>query len=207
MTYNKDPDDIYKKSFEIIRLEANLDVFSPSIACVVERMIHACGMVDIVQDIHYSPNAALSGRAALLAGKPVFCDVEMVRNGIISRFLPNKNELICLINDETVANHAKSVSTTRSAAQVDFWADKLSGSIVCIGNAPTALFRLLELIDKGADKPALILGFPVGFVGAQESKQALHENTQNLDYMTLKGRRGGSAMASAALNAVSISWE
>ncbi len=206
MEYLRDPDAIYAKSFATIRAEAGLQRFPVSIAHVAERVIHACGMVDIVKDLQFSRDAAEAGRVALMAGAPVLCDAEMVRHGIIKRLLPKQNELICLIGDGAVAEHAKALATTKSAAQVDHWAERLGGAIVAIGNAPTALFRLLELIDAGMDKPALILGFPVGFVGAEESKAELHGGPRGVPYMSLKGRRGGSAMAAAAVNALSTGW-
>lgn len=206
MDYLRDPDAIYAKSFATIRAEAGLQRFPVSIAHVAERVIHACGMVDIAKDLQFSRDAAEMGRAALMAGAPVLCDAEMVRHGIIKRLLPKHNELVCLIGDNNVAEHAKALATTKSAAQVDHWAERLGGAIVAIGNAPTALFRLLELIDAGMDKPALILGFPVGFVGAEESKAELHGDPRGVPYITLKGRRGGSAMAAAAVNALSTGW-
>ena len=206
MNYIRDPDAIYAASFATIRAEAGLERFPVSIAHMAERMIHACGMTDLVDDLVFSPDAAEAGRAALLSGATVYCDAEMVRHGIIKRLLPKGNELICLIGDESVAAHAKAMSNTRSAAQVDYWVGGLGGSIVAIGNAPTALFRLLENIDAGADKPALILGLPVGFVGAAESKAELAANPRGIPFITVKGRRGGSAMAAAAVNALSTGW-
>ncbi|MGL4490823.1 MAG: precorrin-8X methylmutase [Rhizobiaceae bacterium] len=206
MDYLRDPDAIYAKSFATIRAEAGLQRFPVSIAHVAERVIHACGMVDIAKDLQFSRDAAEAGRASLMAGAPVLCDAEMVRHGIIKRLLPKQNELVCLIGDKQVAAHATALATTKSAAQVDHWAERVGGAIVAIGNAPTALFRLLELIDAGMDKPALILGFPVGFVGAEESKAELHGDPRGVPYMTLKGRRGGSAMAAAAVNALSTGW-
>lgn len=206
MDYIRDPDAIYAASFATIRAEAGLERFSVSIAHVAERMIHACGMTDLVEDIAFSDDAADAGRAALFAGAPVFCDAEMVRHGIIRRLLPKANELVCLIADEQVSAHAKAISNTRSAAQVDLWGDSVGGAIIAIGNAPTALFRLLERIDQGAPKPALILGLPVGFVGAAESKAELAANPRGVPYITVKGRRGGSAMAAAAVNALCTGW-
>ncbi|MGB8817313.1 MAG: precorrin-8X methylmutase [Rhizobiaceae bacterium] len=206
-TYIRDPDAIYAASFATIRAEAGLERLPVSIAHVAERMIHACGMTDMVEDLLFSPDAAEAGRAALMAGAPVFCDAEMVRHGIIKRLLPNGNELVCMIGDESVAVRAKVISNTRSAAQVDLWGTRLGGSIVAIGNAPTALFRLLERIDEGAPKPALILGLPVGFVGAAESKAELAADSRGVPFITLKGRRGGSAMAAAAVNALCTGWQ
>lgn len=206
MDYIRDPDAIYAASFATIRAEAGLERLPASIAHVAERMIHACGMTDLVEDIVFSADAADAGHAALLAGAPVFCDAEMVRHGIIKRLLPGQNDLICLIGDNAVAAHAKAIANTRSAAQVDYWSGRLGGSIVAIGNAPTALFRLLENLDEGAEKPALILGLPVGFVGAAESKAELAARPRGVPFLTVKGRRGGSAMAAAAVNALSTGW-
>ena len=207
MNYIRDPDAIYAASFATIRAEAGLERFAASIAHVAERMIHACGMIDLVDDILFSDGAAEAGRNALLYGANVYCDAEMVRHGIIKRLLPNANELICLIGDERVALHAKSISNTRSAAQVDLWGDDIGGALIAIGNAPTALFRLLERLDEGAPKPALILGLPVGFVGASEAKAELAANSRGVPFITVKGRRGGSAMAAAAVNALCTGWQ
>ncbi len=206
MNYIRNPDAIYAASFATIRAEAGLERFPVSIAHVAERMIHACGMTDLADDIVFSMGAAEAGRAALLGGATVYCDAEMVRHGIIRRLLPKANDLICLIGDESVAAHAQVISNTRSAAQVDYWVGGLGGSIVAIGNAPTALYRLLENIDAGADKPALILGLPVGFVGAAESKAELAANARGIPFISVKGRRGGSAMAAAAVNALCTGW-
>ena len=204
--YIRAPEAIYAASFAIIRREANLDRFPVGIAHVAERMIHACGMVDLADDLLFSEGAAEAGRTALMSGAPVICDAEMVRHGIIKRLLPNDNQLICMIGDEAVAAHAKVIENTRSAAQVDLWGNKIGGAIIAIGNAPTALFRLLELIDKDVPKPALILGLPVGFVGAAESKAELAAHPRGVPYITVRGRRGGSAMAAAAVNALSTGW-
>lgn len=206
MNYIRDPDAIYAASFATIRAEAGLERFPAPVAHVAERMIHACGMVDLADDIVFSEGAAEAGRAALLNGAPVFCDAEMVRHGIIKRLLPKANELICLIGDEAVARHAKAIANTRSAAQVDLWDERTRGAVIAIGNAPTALFRLLEQIDAGAQKPALILGLPVGFVGAAESKAELAANPRGVPFITVQGRRGGSAMAAAAVNALCMGW-
>ncbi len=206
MDYLRDPDAIYAASFATIRKEAALERFSPSIAHVAERVIHACGMVDVADDLLFSDDAAYAGRTALLSGAPVFCDAEMVRQGIIRRLLPKDNDLVCLIGHESVAAHAKAISSTRSAAQVDLWGERMAGSVVAIGNAPTALFRLLERLDERAAKPALILGFPVGFVGAAESKAELVANARGVPFITVRGRRGGSAMAAAAVNALCTGW-
>lgn len=204
--YIRDPDAIYAASFAAIRAEARLDWLPSSMAHVAERMIHACGMVDLVDDMVFSEGAAEAGRAALLSGAPVFCDAEMVRHGIIRRLLPTANEVVCLIGDAGVAAHADAITNTRSAAQVDLWGDAIGGAVIAIGNAPTALFRLLERLDAGLAKPALILGLPVGFVGAAESKAALAANSRGVPFITVKGRRGGSAMAAAAVNALCTGW-
>ena len=206
MDYIRDPDAIYAASFATIRAEAGLERLPVSIAHVAERMIHACGMVDLVEDMVFSTDAAEAGRVALLSGAPVFCDAEMVRHGIIRRLLPKANETVCLIGDAAVADHAKTIANTRSAAQVDLWGERIGGAIIAIGNAPTALFRLLELIDQDVPKPALILGLPVGFVGAAESKAELAANPRGVPFITVKGRRGGSAMAAAAVNALCTGW-
>jgi precorrin-8X/cobalt-precorrin-8 methylmutase len=165
-------------------------------------MIHACGMVDLADDIIVSEGFAESARAALEAGAPVLCDAEMVRHGIITRLMPAGNEVRCLLNEPQVREIAARDATTRSAAQVDLWAGLMAGAVIAIGNAPTALFRLLELIDAGAPRPAAIIGIPVGFVGAAESKEALASDPRGVEFLTVRGRRGGSALASAAVNAV-----
>jgi precorrin-8X/cobalt-precorrin-8 methylmutase len=202
LDYLRDPDDIYARSFATIEAEADLSRFSDSLKPVAVRLIHACGMVDLAADIVASDDAAEAGRAALSAGAPLLCDAEMVSRGIIEAKLPARNPLVCLIRDKRVASLAERLGTTRSAAQVDLWRSKLQGSVVAIGNAPTALFRLLELIDAGWPKPALIVGIPVGFVGAEESKAELIANPRGIPFVTVRGRRGGSAMAAAAVNAI-----
>jgi precorrin-8X/cobalt-precorrin-8 methylmutase len=200
----KDPDAIYARSFETIRQEADLSRFSEGEVSVAERIIHACGMVDAASDLVFSQGAVEAGRKALMSGAPVICDVEMVRHGVIARLLPKQNEVLCFLSDPGAARLAAEGKTTRSAAQVNLWIERMAGAIVAIGNAPTALFKLLELLDKSAPKPALILGFPVGFVGAAESKAELIDDPRGVAFITLQGRRGGSAMAAAALNALAI---
>jgi precorrin-8X/cobalt-precorrin-8 methylmutase len=200
----KDPDAIYARSFEIIRQEADLSRFSEGEARVAERIIHACGMVDVAGDLVFSQGAVEAGRKALMSGAPIICDAEMVRHGVIARLLPKQNEVLCFLSDPRVASLAAEEKTTRSAAQVNLWIERMAGAIIAIGNAPTALFKLLELLDKSAPKPALILGFPVGFVGAAESKAELIENPRGASFIALQGRRGGSAMAAAAVNALAI---
>ncbi|QLF70613.1 precorrin-8X methylmutase [Peteryoungia desertarenae] len=202
LDYIRDPAEIYRQSFATIRAEADLDRFPAPMQPLIIRLIHACGMVDLVDDIAFSEGAFEAGAEALAQGAPVLVDVEMVRHGIITRLLPASNQVICLLNDERVRPKAVEIGNTRSAAQVDLWDEDLAGAVVAIGNAPTALFRLLERLDAGAPKPALIIGMPVGFVGAAESKDALIENSRGVPYIAVRGRRGGSAMASAAVNAV-----
>jgi precorrin-8X/cobalt-precorrin-8 methylmutase len=166
------------------------------------RLIHACGMVEVADRLDFSANAYEAGQAALQSGAPVLCDCEMVGAGIIRRYLPAGNEVIVTLNDPKVPGIAAGIGNTRSAAAVELWAEHLEGAVVAIGNAPTALFHLLELLDEGAPKPAVILGFPVGFVGAAESKAELAANPRGCDFVALRGRRGGSAIASAAVNAL-----
>ncbi len=202
LDYERDPGEIYRQSFATIRNEVDLSRFDPGMQQLAIRLIHSCGMVDVVDDIAFSPGAFDIGRQALLDGGSVICDVEMVRHGIIKRLMPSDNEIICSLNHEDVRSIADQQKTTRSAAQVELWRPKLAGSVVAIGNAPTALFRLLELIGEGAVKPALIIGIPVGFVGAVESKEALIANQLDIPFISVRGRRGGSAMASAAVNAL-----
>lgn len=198
----RDPAEIYRRSFAIIQAEADLARFNADTRSIVVRMIHACGMVDLADDIVVSPGFAKSARTALDAGAPVLCDAEMVRHGIITRLMPAGNAVKCLLNEPEVREIAARDETTRSAAQVDLWAERMAGAVIAIGNAPTALFRLLELIDAGAAKPAAIIGVPVGFVGAVESKEALVADPRGVEFLTVKGRRGGSALASAAVNAL-----
>ncbi|HVI51184.1 MAG TPA: precorrin-8X methylmutase [Candidatus Sulfotelmatobacter sp.] len=198
--YIRDPQAIYDRSFAIIRAEADLARFVEAEKDVAVRVIHACGMPEIAADLAFAPGAAQAGRTALLAGKPVLTDVEMVSHGIIRRFLKG-GEVRCLLNDPRCAALAKELGTTRSAAAVTLWRDHLDGAVVAIGNAPTALYQLMEMIKDGAPRPAAILGFPVGFVGAAESKEALAAS--GLPFIALRGRRGGSAMAAAAVNALS----
>ncbi|MBR9651109.1 precorrin-8X methylmutase [Thalassovita aquimarina] len=200
--YEKNPSAIYAQSFATVRNEARLDRFGPGMQALAIRLIHACGMVEVADRLAFSPDAYEAGRDALLAGAPVLCDCEMVGAGIIRRYLPKENEVVVTLNDSRVPGIAAGIGNTRSAAAVELWADRLDGAVVAVGNAPTALFHLLELIDQGAPKPALILGFPVGFVGAAESKAELAANARGCDFVALRGRRGGSAIASAAVNAL-----
>ncbi len=205
--YIRDGNEIYRKSFATIRAEANLSVLAPDVAKVAVRLIHACGMTDIVDDIAAAPTAVVSGRTALAAAAPILCDCRMVAEGITRRRLPADNGVICTLNDPEVPELAQKLGTTRSAAALELWLPKLEGAVVAIGNAPTALFRLLEMLDAGAPKPALILGFPVGFVGAAESKAALAADSRGVPFITLHGRRGGSAITAAAVNALATEEE
>lgn len=202
--YEKDPKAIYRQSFTMIDEVLGEGNLPTDIAPVAQRVVHACGMPDIVDFLFYSNRAGEIGRDALQGGAAVLCDAEMVSAGIIRSRLPAENKVICTLNDPATPDLAKKHETTRSAAALDLWLPHLEGSIVAIGNAPTALFRLMEMISEGAPRPALILGFAVGFVGAAESKQALVDYAGRLDvsFITLKGRRGGSAMASSAVNAI-----
>lgn len=200
--YEKDPSAIYAQSFATVRDEARLERFAPAMQPLITRLIHACGMIEVADRLAFSQGAADAGRAALAAGAPVLCDCEMVGAGIIRRYLPANNEVIVTLNDPAVPGLALHIGNTRSAAAVELWRDRIAGAVVAIGNAPTALFHLLELLDAGWPKPAVILGFPVGFVGAAESKAELAANPRDCDYVALRGRRGGSAMASAAVNAL-----
>lgn len=201
--YERDPAAIYAQSFATVRAEANLGRFDLGMQSLAVRLIHACGMVEVADRIAFSEDAYLAGHNALKAGAPVLCDCEMVGAGIIRRYLPNNNEVIVSLNDEGVPERAKSIGNTRSAAAVELWEPHLEGAVVAIGNAPTALFHLLEMLDAGAPKPAVILGFPVGFVGAAESKAELAARPRGCEFVALRGRRGGSAIASAAVNALS----
>jgi len=200
--YERAPAEIYKQSFATVRAEANLDRFDTGMQALAIRLIHACGMVEIADRIAYSQGGYLAGHRALKAGAPVLCDCEMVGAGIIRRYLPCDNEVIVTLNDPRTPEHAQSIGNTRSAAAVELWEPHLEGAVVAVGNAPTALFHLLEMIDAGAPKPAVILGFPVGFVGAAESKAELAARPRGCDFIALRGRRGGSAIASAAVNAL-----
>jgi precorrin-8X/cobalt-precorrin-8 methylmutase len=200
--YIRDGAEIYRKSFAMIRAEANLSILPPDLETVAVRLIHSCGMTDIVDDLAASPNAATIGRNALKTGATILCDAQMVAQGITRARLPAENAIICTLQDPDVPGLAQKLATTRSAAALELWHDYLDGAVVAIGNAPTALFRLLELLDAGAPKPALILGFPVGFVGTAQSKIELASNSRGVPFITLHGRRGGSAMATAAVNAL-----
>jgi precorrin-8X/cobalt-precorrin-8 methylmutase len=200
--YIKDAAAIYRASFSIIREEADFGNASPALTRVIVRMIHACGMIDLPADVASSEEAAERGRAALLAGAPILCDSTMLAAGITRARLPRENAVLCTLNHPDVPALAERLGTTRSAAAVALWREHLPGALVAIGNAPTALFHLLDVLTNGTPCPALVLGLPVGFVGAAESKLALARNTLSIPYITVYGRRGGSAMASAAINAL-----
>lgn len=202
--YLRDGAEIYRRSFAMIRAEADLDRFPADVARVVVRMIHSCGMTDLPRDIAYSTGVIAQARAALVGGAPILCDARMVAAGITRSRLPADNEVVCML-DELAAAHAARLGTTRSAAAVDLWRQQLDGAVVAIGNAPTALFRLLEITRPTGPRPAAVIGIPVGFVGAAESKLALAES--GLEYLVVHGRRGGSAMTVAAVNAIASQAE
>jgi len=202
MEYIKNGEEIYRKSFAIIRAETNWKNLPDDLAHVAVRLIHSCGMTDITEDLEASPDAVKIGRNALAGGAAILCDSQMVANGITKARLPKNNPIICTLNHPEVTELAGKINNTRSAAALELWRPHLAGAVVAIGNAPTALFRLLELLDQNVDKPALILGFPVGFVGAAESKIELATNSRGVPFITLHGRRGGSAIAAAAVNAL-----
>ncbi|XVS66813.1 precorrin-8X methylmutase [Actinosynnema sp. CA-299493] len=206
-SYVKDGAEIYRRSFATIRAEADLARFPSDVSRVVVRMIHACGMVDLVGDVDFSPHVVRDARAALLAGAPILCDARMVAAGVTRRRLPADNEVICTLGDPRVPGLAAELGTTRSAAALELWRDDLAGAVVAIGNAPTALFHLLDMIAAGAPRPAAVLGVPVGFIGAAESKDALAAGDLGLEYLVVRGRRGGSAMTAAALNAIASEEE
>jgi precorrin-8X/cobalt-precorrin-8 methylmutase len=198
--YVRDGAEIYRRSFALIRTEADLDGLDRVLERVVVRMIHACGMVDLAGDVAASPGFGEAGETALRAGAPILCDTSMVVSGVTRARLPAGNEVICTLSDPTVPGLAQELGTTRTAAAMELWRARLGGSVVVVGNAPTALFRLLELVDDGADPPAAVIGVPVGFIGAAESKAALAES--DLAHVVVHGRRGGSAIAAAAVNAL-----
>ncbi|MEU5085525.1 precorrin-8X methylmutase [Streptomyces sp. NPDC021356] len=205
--YEKDGAAIYRQSFATIRAEADLAALPADVSQVTVRMIHACGMVDLVRDIAYTPSVVARAREALRAGAPVLCDVQMVASGVTRKRLPADNEVLCTLSDPAVPELAAKLGTTRSAAALELWRDRLEGSVVAVGNAPTALFRLLEMIEEGAGRPAAVIGVPVGFVGAAESKDALAAHPSGLEHLVVRGRRGGSALAAAALNAIASEAE
>lgn len=202
MEYIKNGEEIYRKSFAIIRAETNWKNLPDDLAHVAVRLIHSCGMTDITEDLEASPDAVKIGRNALAGGAAILCDSQMVANGITKARLPKNNSIICTLNHPEITELARQINNTRSAAALELWRPHLAGAVVAIGNAPTALFHLLELLDQNVAKPALILGFPVGFVGAAESKIELATNSRGVPFITLHGRRGGSAIAAAAVNAL-----
>ena len=205
--YVRDGAEIYRRSFAIIRSEADLDGLEPVLERTVVRMIHACGMVDLTADVVASPGFATSAEAALKAGAPILCDTNMVASGVTRSRLPAENQVICTLGDPEVAALAAELGTTRTAAAVELWRPHLDGAVVAIGNAPTALFHLLDLVAAGGPRPAAVIGIPVGFVGAAESKQALTEDPSGLEHLIVRGRRGGSAIAVAAVNALASAAE
>ncbi|TXS37183.1 precorrin-8X methylmutase [Streptomyces sp. OR43] len=205
--YEKDGPAIYRQSFATIRAEADLTGLPADVSQVAVRMIHACGMVDLVRDLAFTPDVVSRARTALRGGAPILCDVAMVASGITRRRLPADNEVVCTLSDPAVPGLAAELGTTRSAAALELWRDRLDGAVVAVGNAPTALFRLLELIEEGAPRPAAVIGVPVGFVGAAESKDALAAHPSGLAHLIVRGRRGGSAMAASAINALASEEE
>lgn len=205
-TYLRDGAEIYLRSFATIRAEADLEGLDPVLERTVVRMIHACGMVDLSADVAASPGFGAAAGAALAGGAPILCDTAMVAAGVTRSRLPSGNEVVCTIGEDGVPELAATLGTTRSAAALDLWGDRLGGGVVVVGNAPTALFRLLEMIDAGAPRPAAVIGVPVGFVGAAESKQELSERS-DLEHLVVRGRRGGSAIAAAAVNALATERE
>ncbi|MFI8381092.1 precorrin-8X methylmutase [Pseudomonas sp. NPDC079086] len=207
LEYIRDGQEIYRQSFATIRAEADLSAIPADLEKLAVRVIHACGMVDVVQDLRFSPGAGAAGRAALAKGAPILCDARMVAEGITRPRLTANNPVICTLQNDGVIEQARALGNTRSAVALEHWREHLQGSVVVIGNAPTALFYLLEMLDAGAPKPALIIGMPVGFIGAAESKDALAADSRGVPYVIVRGRRGGSAMAVAAVNALATEVE
>jgi precorrin-8X/cobalt-precorrin-8 methylmutase len=205
--YERDGAAIYRQSFATIRAEADLDGLPADVSQVAVRMIHACGMVDLVRDLAFTPQVVARARQALRAGAPILCDVSMVASGVTRLRLPAGNDVVCTLSDPAVPALAAELGTTRSAAAMELWRDRLEGAVVAVGNAPTSLFRLLEMIEAGAPRPAAVIGVPVGFIGAAESKQALVDHPSGLDHLVVRGRRGGSAIAAAAINAIASEQE
>jgi len=203
--YEHDGAEIYRRSFATIRAEADLARFPDDVARVAVRMVHACGQVDLTADVAWSDGVVAKARAALDAGAPVLCDAQMVASGVTRKRLPAFNEVVCTLNDPRTPDLAREMGTTRTAAALHLWQDRLDGAVVAIGNAPTALFHLLEMVAAGAPRPAAVLGIPVGFIGAVESKEALAAS--DLDFLVVRGRRGGSAITAAAVNAIASDAE
>ena len=206
-TYIRDGAEIYRQSFATIRAEADLDGLEPVLERTVVRMIHASGMVDLAADVAASPGFGPAAAGALRAGAPILCDTSMVASGITRSRLPAGNDVVCTLSDASVPGLAAELGTTRTAAALELWRTQLEGSVVAVGNAPTALFRLLELIEEGAPRPAAVIGVPVGFIGAAESKAELAAHPSGLEYLVVHGRRGGSAIAAAAVNALASDTE
>jgi len=200
--YVRDGAEIYRRSFATIRAEADLAGLDPTLERVVVRMVHACGMVDLAGDVAASGGFGEAGARALRDGAPILCDTSMVASGVTRARLPADNEVVCTLGDARVPTLAADMGTTRTAAALELWRERLGGAVVVVGNAPTALFRLLELVDEGVPAPAAVIGVPVGFIGAAESKVALAEHGGGLEFVVVHGRRGGSAMAAAAINAL-----
>lgn len=207
LEYTRDAAEIYRQSFAMIRAEADLSPFPEDVARVVVRLIHTCGQVDLTEHISFTTDVVTATYTALAGGAPILCDSSMVAAGITAARLPAGNEVVSLVADPRAADLAQRRGTTRSAAGVELWADRLAGSVMAIGNAPTALFRLLELIDEGMPAPVSVLGGPVGFVGSAQSKTALVDGPRGMQYLVVQGRRGGSAMAAAAVNAIASARE
>ena len=205
--YIRDGAEIYRRSFATIRSEADLSGLPADVSQVVVRMIHACGQVDLVDDVAFTPSVVTAARSALEAGAPILCDAQMVASGVTRRRLPADNDVICTLSDPRVPALAAEMGNTRSAAALELWRDELDGAVVAIGNAPTALFHLLDMIADGAPRPAAVVGGPVGFIGAAESKEALIVHPIALDHLVVRGRRGGSAITAAALNAIASESE
>jgi precorrin-8X/cobalt-precorrin-8 methylmutase len=206
LDYIKEGAEIYRRSFAIIRAESDLARFAPDEETVAVRIIHACGMVEAAADILFAPGAVAAARQALRDGAPILCDSKMVANGVTRARLPRDNEVVCTLDHPSVPALAAEIGNTRSAAAMELWRERLGGALVAIGNAPTALFRLLEMLDEGAPRPAAVIGMPVGFVGAAESKEALVADGR-VPYLVVRGRKGGSAMAAATINAVASERE
>ncbi|RRQ28718.1 precorrin-8X methylmutase [Rhodococcus sp. Eu-32] len=205
--YIRDGAEIYRQSFATIRAEADLSAFAPDVAQVVVRMIHACGEVDLTEVVAATDDVVSKARAALRAGAPILCDANMVAAGVTRRRLPADNDVLCTLSDPAVPSLAEKLGTTRTAAALELWGEKLDGAVVAIGNAPTALFHLIEMLAAGAPRPAAIVGGPVGFIGAAESKEDLIASELGLDYIVVRGRRGGSAITAAAVNAIASEKE
>ena len=203
--YEHDGAEIYRQSFATIRAEADLSGFPDDVAQVVVRMIHACGQVDLTADVAFSPDVVTRARAALDGGAPVLCDAQMVASGVTRKRLPKDNDVVCTLNDPRTPALARDLGTTRTAAAMHLWGDRLDGAVVAIGNAPTALFHLLEMVRDGAPRPAAVIGIPVGFIGAVESKEALAAS--DLEHLVVRGRRGGSAITAGAVNAIASDVE